>query len=140
MRFEQACSCRQQLALCGTAIAWHNSKRAVHGSVAGIAAARPACLRSAPALQALEELIAADNKLESLPDGLFQALRNLRTVVLYGNALRGLPAGPFLSANLKGKCCIIAQASAQCKRARASQSVLPCGTHKLKILLREAAC
>ena len=53
-------------------------------------------------LQALEELLMADNKLEGLPEGLFQALRNLRTVVLYGNALRGLPAGPFLSSNLKG--------------------------------------
>ena len=54
-------------------------------------------------LQALEELIAADNKLDSLPDSLFQALRNLRVLVLYGNMLRALPAGPFLSSNLKGK-------------------------------------
>lgn len=58
----------------------------------------------APALQALEELIAADNKLESLPNGLFQALRNLRTVALYGNMLSQLPAGAFLSSNLKGEC------------------------------------
>ena len=64
--------------------------------------ASPGATSQRSVLQALEELLVADNKLEGVPEGLFQALRNLRTVVLYGNALRGLPAGPFLSPNLKG--------------------------------------
>lgn len=55
------------------------------------------------ALQALEELNVSDNLLESLPAALWQALPQLRTVMLYGNLLKGLPAGCFASQHLKGE-------------------------------------
>lgn len=54
-------------------------------------------------LQALQELIAADNQLEHLPNRLWQGLSNLRTIMLYGNTLRQLPVGCFSAASMKGK-------------------------------------
>ena len=53
-------------------------------------------------MQALQELIAADNQLDHLPNRLWQGLLNLRTIMLYGNMLRQLPMGCFSPASMKG--------------------------------------
>ena len=54
-------------------------------------------------LQALQELVGADNQLERLPSKLWQGLSNLRTIMLYGNMLRQLPVGCFSAASMRGK-------------------------------------